>query len=124
MKRIPQELLASIDILNTLNGGIIEPRLRLSQHATHRQIELTAPGIAHEQMKAEIHNNELTVYYVIPVEAQETEVQVPQIVYKKQIPYFVDRKRITANFDGQKLVVQLPFNELANGYHRDITANK
>ncbi|MGE0771136.1 MAG: Hsp20/alpha crystallin family protein [Cyclobacteriaceae bacterium] len=124
MKRIPQELLASIDILNTLNGGIIEPRLRLSQHATHRQIELTAPGIAHEQMKAEIHNNELTVYYVIPVEAQETEVQVPQIVYKKQIPYFVDRKRITANFDGQKLVVQLPFNELANGYHRDITVNK
>lgn len=124
MKRIPQELLASIDILNTLNGGIIEPRLRLSQHATHRQIELTAPGIAHEQMKAEINNNELTVYYVIPVESQETEVQVPQIVYKKQIPYFVDRKRITANFDGQKLVVQLPFNELANGYHRDITANK
>jgi len=126
MRRIeglPTELLTSIDVLNTLNGGTIEPQVKLSQFAEYRQIEVLAPGIAHDQIKAEIHNNQLTVYFSIVVDASGHLIKMPKVVYNKQIPYFIDQKNISASFEGNKLVVVLPFNELANGYHRDITAS-
>ena len=122
MEGITSELLTSIDVLNTLNGGVVEPRVVLSQHPEYRQVELTVPGIPHDRVKAEIHNNQLTIYYYQQVSASGRPIRMPRVVYNKQIPYFIDSARISANFEEDKLVVRLPFNELANGYHRDLTA--
>ncbi len=121
-ERIAKELLTSIDVLNTLNGGTIEPEVYLSQHPEYRQVELLAPSVPHDQIKAEIHNNQLTIYYNLHVQSEGRLIRMPKVVYNKQIPYFIDSKKISAEFEGSALVVKLPFNELANGYHRDITA--
>lgn len=124
MEGITQELLQSIDVLNTLSGGVVEPQVRLSQFPTHRQVELYAPGIPEEQLKAEVHNNQLTIYFNFLINAMGSEVRMPRVVYNKQIPYFIDSKKISASFEDSRLIVRLPFNELANGYHRDLTEAK
>lgn len=121
LKGITDELLTSIDVLNTVNGGAVEPRMTLSQHEDRRQVELVVPSVAGENVKAEIHNNQLTIYYNLPIQSVERTIRLPRVVYNKQIPYFVDVPKIAAAFEDDRFIVRLPFNELANGYHRDIT---
>lgn len=115
------DLITSIDVLNTLHGGVAEPQLKLKQFTDYRQIELKVPGVSREKIKAEINNNQLTVYFTLSIQSRDRMIPVPRVVYHKPIPYFIDRKKISAVFEDETLIVTLPYNELANGYHRDIT---
>ena len=117
---IPQELITSIDMLNTMNGGRSQPNVKLKHFSTHRQINIRVPGIALENVKVEVNNNRLMIYYLTTIVSQEKEIQLPKGLYNKSIPYFVDMKNIRATQEDDSLVVRLPFNELYNGYHRDI----
>ena len=117
---IPQELITSIDMLNTMNGGRSQPIVKLKHFSTHRQINIRVPGIALESVKIEINNNRLMIYYLTRIVSQEKEISLPKGLYNKSIPYFVDMKNIKATQEEDALVVRLPFNELYNGYHRDI----
>jgi HSP20 family molecular chaperone IbpA len=114
------DLITGIDILNTMNGGIIEPTIKLSQFPEYRQIEVKAPGISEEALHVTVDNNKLIVFYELNLESQNKLVPVPKVVYNKQIPFFIDSKNINAQYQNGTLIVHLPFNELANGYHRDI----
>lgn len=117
---VSDEIIQSIDITNTLNGGRSESILKLSQHQEYRQIELKVPGMNEENMHVKINNNQLVVYFEHAVESRGETIYVPTIVYNKPIPYFIDAKKIRAHYVEGVLTIQLPFNELANGYHRDI----
>ena len=49
------------------------------------------------------------------------ELKFPKVVYNKSIHYFVDVENISVSQEGKSMVVRLPFNQLADGYHRDLT---
>lgn len=117
---VSDEIIQSIDITNTLNGGVSEYMVKLSQHSKYRQIELKVPGMVEENMHVKITNNQLAVYFEHTVESRGEVIYAPQVVYNKPIPYFVDAKNIRAQYHDGVLTIQLPFNELANGYNRDI----
>jgi len=114
------DLITGIDILNTLNGGTVEPTMKFSRFEEYHQIEVKAPGISEEGLHVNIDNNKLIIFYEHNIESQGKMIPVPRIVYNKQIPFFIDTKNINAQYADQTLIVQLPFNELANGYHRDV----
>lgn len=120
-KLISNELLASIDVLNTINGGVSEPQLELKQFQDHREIRLRIAGVREENLKVEIHNNQLSVFYTINLASDGIVIQVPKVVYNKPIPYFVNPARISASYDEGFLIVTLPYNELAEGYHRKVS---
>jgi len=117
---VSDEILQSIDITNTLNGGVSQPIVKLSQQKEYRQIELRVPGMTEESMHVKINNNQLVVYFEHLVESRDETIYIPIIVYNKAIPYFINSKKISAQYSEGVLTVQLPFNELANGYQRDI----
>ena len=121
---LPQELMTSIDVTNTLNGGMSEPFLRLEQFPAFRQITVRVPGIDGENIKIEINNNQLMIYYFTPMLSLGKEIKFPRVLYNKSIPYFVNVDHIAATHHEKSLVVRLPFNELANGYHRDISVSE
>ncbi len=64
---LPEGLVTSIDVNNTLNGGTSEPFVKLEQFPTFRQITFRVPGIDGEHVKIEISNNQLMIYYFIPM---------------------------------------------------------
>jgi HSP20 family molecular chaperone IbpA len=117
---VSEEVIQSIDLTNTLNGGVSESIVKLSQHLEYRQIELKVPGMSEDSMHVKINNNQLIVYFEHRIESRGETIYVPHIVYNKPLPYFIDAKNIRAQYYECVLTVQLPFNELANGYHRDI----
>jgi HSP20 family molecular chaperone IbpA len=114
------DLFTTVDVLNTLSGGITEPQLTLNENEAGREIRLRVPGILKDAMHVEIHNNHLTIYYYINIVSYDKIVQVPQIVYNRTVPYYIDISKIHATFEDDELVVHLPFNKLSNGYHRKV----
>ncbi len=120
-RMISDELLYSIDVLNTLNGGMSEPIVDLQQHENYREIKCAVPGLQEVALQVEIHNNFLSIYYLLSIKSDGKEVQIPRVVYYKPIPYFIDVTKISATVEDRFLHVVLPFNELANGYHKKIS---
>lgn len=114
------DLATSIDVLNTLNGGVTEPKVDSEENETYRVVRLKVAGVDKEHIHVEVHNNTLTIYFYILVTSGDKLIQVPQIVYNKVVPYFIDINKITATFEEHDLVVKLPFNKLSNGYHKKI----
>ena len=119
---VSDDLLRSIDVLNTLNGGISESSITLKQFPDHREIRARVPGVKEENFNSEIHNNVLMVYYTTKILSGEILIEIPKVLYNKQIPYFVDADKISASFEANRYVVKLPFNSLAHGYHRKVSA--
>jgi len=117
---VSDEIIQTIDIANTLQGGISEPMVRLTRFPEYRQIELRVPGIGEDNMHVKINNNQLMVFYNHLIESRGQVIAVPHFVYNKPIPYFIDANKIKATYENNVLTVQLPYNELANGFHRDI----
>ena len=117
---LPEDLITGIDITNTLNGGTSQPSVRVENFATFRKIILRVPGIDPDNVRIEINNNQLMIYYFTALVSLDKELKFPKVLYNKSIPYFVDTKKIAASREENSFVVRLPFNELADGYHRDI----
>lgn len=114
------DLITSIDVLNTVNGGVSEPHMNLNHYDDYREIRVKVPGIRQEDVRVEVHNNNLSVYYFINIVSNEKLIQLPRFVYNRTVPYFVDINNIHAKLVEDELVVTLPFNHLANGYHKEI----
>lgn len=113
------DLLTSIDVLNTLNGGVTEPRLFLEHHEDHREIRLRVPGINLDDIRVELHNNNLSIFYLINIISSDRLIPLPRFVYNHNVPYYIDVDKINARLEEEELIVNLPYNRLVNGYHRD-----
>lgn len=118
-----KDLLTSVDILNTLSGGVSEPSVSVREEADRHEVRVRVPGIDKENLQAEVHNNELIIFYMIPMESDGKTVQLPQIIYSNAIPYFIEINGIQAHYEGKELVVELPFNEFSSGYNKTIKAS-
>lgn len=117
------DLLASVDIMNVLNGGRSEPQIKLNQHDDHREIRVKIPGIDAAVIQVEVNNDHVSIFYMMDIESVGKTMRLPYSLYNKQQPYFIDLSRVNAAVEGRELVVKLPFNELANGYHRKIESS-
>jgi HSP20 family molecular chaperone IbpA len=118
------DLITTVDVLNTLSGGITEPQQNIIESEYGRELHFRVAGIGKHAMNVEIHNNHLTIYYYINIASYDKLVQVPQIVYNRAVPYYIDISKIHATFEGDELVVHMPFNKLSNGYHRKVRINE
>jgi HSP20 family molecular chaperone IbpA len=118
------DLITSIDVLNTINGGVSEPQMNMSHYEEYREIRLKVPGIRQEDVHVEVHNNNLSIYYFINMVSNERLIQLPRFVYNRSVPYFIDINKINARLENEELIVKLPFNRLANGYHKEIRINQ
>ena len=114
------DLLTSVDVMNTLGGGRAEPIIALEQHEKFREIRIKIPGLDPQAIEVEVNNNQVSIYYVMNIKSGDKLMKLPYTVYNRQQPYFIDVSKINAAVDDDTMVVTLPFNTLANGYHKRI----
>ena len=115
-----KNLVTTVDLLNTLNGGVSEPYLSYRERPDGRELRIRVPGVSREMLHVEINDNQLNVLYHIPMETAGKRVFLPKEVIKQTLPYFVEITGIRATFEENELIVNLPYNELANGYNKKI----
>jgi HSP20 family molecular chaperone IbpA len=114
------ELLTSVDVLNTLHGGISEPQVSLNQLEGARELRIKVPGVDLESIQVEVNNNILSIYYTMNITSAGKNIRLPYGIYNRQVPYYIDISKIHSVVDETELVITLPFNALADGYHRKI----
>ena len=115
-----KDLITSVDLLNTLHGGVSEPFLSFREEPAGREMRVRVPGLSREALQVEIIDNALSIYYLIPMESSGKLMHLPQVIYSQKIPYFIEASGIKATYEENELVVKLPFNERSNGYNRKI----
>jgi HSP20 family molecular chaperone IbpA len=118
------DLLTSVDVLNTLHGGISEPHVVLNELEQSREMRIQVPGVSPDSIQVEINENNLFVYYVMNVDSVGKNIRLPYTIYNRVLPYFIDLSKIHSEVDHQKLVITLPYNTLTNGYHRKIKSSE
>jgi HSP20 family molecular chaperone IbpA len=118
------DLITSIDVLNTINGGVSEPQMNLIHYEDYREIRIKVAGINLEDIHVEVHNNNLSIFYFINIISTDKMVQLPRFVYNRNVPYYIDISKIKSRLEDEELIVSLPFNRLANGYHKEIKVNE
>ncbi len=71
---IPKELLANIDFMNTINGGMSFVTINAKQQEDGYRLNLKAPGFDTDKIKIETKDNRFTMSYPIPVLSGEAEM--------------------------------------------------
>ena len=108
------------NLMATLNGGIVGSKKKLLKFQDCLKLEVHLPGIRANAVKAEIKGNRLIVQYLVDVNSSNLRARISNIVYNKPIPYFVDIASLTTKFTKGKLEITMPFNQLGNGYNRQL----
>jgi HSP20 family molecular chaperone IbpA len=123
---IPQEVLMNTDFMNTVNGGMSEPVMKIENREDGYELMIKAPGIGPEELQVEIVKDRLMVYHLLPifarVKGEESEVRSIRFLSRMVIPSDVDLESISARYDEDRrhLILHLPFNHLHQDFHRKV----
>ena len=113
---ITKNLAQTAYVMNVLDGGIAMPLVSFNKAKNEYVYLFHLPGVEPEDFNVEIDQKNLLVFHRISFD----DTAIPHLLNRIVIPADVDYERISATFEEGKLRIVMPFNELANGYHRDV----
>ena len=127
--QIPQDILATIDYTNTVNGGMSEPIVKVNHIEKGYEIIVKCAGIEADSFQIDILKNRLWIYHLVNLFAERPEglanMNTIRMLGNLYLPNDVDAESIEARYqeDGNQLVIFLPFNHKRN-MHRHIDIQK
>ena len=124
---IKKKLLLTTDFMNTVNGGMAMVTFNYEKEKAGYISQLTIPGVSVENIKVEIRDNRIYIYYMMEFGENggyENIRKLPNTLGIMDIPHDVNIKAITAKFEKNKLNIIMPYNELAGGFRRQIPIDK
>ena len=121
---IPKELLANIDFMNTVNGGMAFTTIKAWQEEDGYRLNLKAPGFDADKIKIETKDNRFIMSYPISVLGGETEV--PYFFVNFPLDPKVDVKEISASRKkDDSIALRAPFKGFdSNENDREIYVDK
>ncbi|NIJ53528.1 Hsp20/alpha crystallin family protein [Dyadobacter arcticus] len=130
--KIPQEMLMNIDFINTINGGMSEPAIKLDRGSDGFEVVVKIPGIEVEDLQLEVvkgkrNTNNLKLFHLLPIFSQESLAEDEQwktvrFINTFVIPEGVDLEHISAKYDNalRHLVLFLPYGNEQGDFHRKV----
>ncbi|MCE7066463.1 Hsp20/alpha crystallin family protein [Dyadobacter sp. CY326] len=134
--KIPQEMLMNIDFINTINGGMSEPAIKLDRGSDGFEVVVKVPGIEVEDLQLEVvkgkkNTNNLKLFHLLPIFSQESlsdeeQWRTVRFINTFVIPEGVDVEHITAKYDDtfRHLVLFLPYGNEQGDYHRKVNIER
>ena len=123
---IPQEMLMSIDFMNTANGGMSQPIMNIENTENGYEVLVKAPGVEPEDLQVEILKDKLMIYHLLPIfgekEGESGQIRSIHFISKMQIPADVDVENISAHYheDRRYLKLELPLDQAQQDFHRKV----
>lgn len=130
--KIPQEMLMNIDFINTINGGMSEPAIKLDRGSEGFEVVVKIPGIEVEDLQLEVvkgkkNTTNLKLFHLLPIFSQENlpedeQWKTVRFINTFVVPEGVDVEHITAKYDDslRHLVLFLPYGDEEGDYHRKV----
>lgn len=104
-------LLQQGDMLNTVNGGVVEPRFSMQEDEFGIVIDIVAPTVSAEHFDIVLDNHRLSIAADIndPLLAADQQFKMPLFTKFFDLPSEVDLDVVEAVHDGHELKIILPF---------------
>ena len=126
MKLISSKFIHSIapqlDLLNTIGGGVAQPRLQVEQHANGVIVHVAMPTVAADSFRVVLRQNQLTVFSEYRHRPDDP-LAAPLFVQMLELPANLDASRIDAIHENQELRVRIPFAHPSQQREIDIKHN-
>lgn len=128
--KIPKELLVTIDVNNTINGGVSQLGFDVENQKEGYQIRVNAPGVDADGLQVEIVKNRIFVFHTLPVFGarveDEEELFSPRVLAKMTVPSDVDVENISARYDDDEhsLLVFMPYNHLHDDFRKSVEIDR
>jgi len=114
-----KEFAKHIDLLNTINGGVVNAFVDIEHNDNEIIIKVNAPGLSSGDYNVMVNNNKLFIYSLYSGDnsmlevgtGDKYEMALPLFNRVFDIPPFVDSGKITAEADDNKLNVYLPIKD-------------
>ncbi len=120
-----RSILRSADIMNTINGGMTQPDIKITRKEDHYLITARVPGVDLNTIKVEVVDKHVILHHALHLDTKEEDVlSIPRVLASFPISNEVDYEKITAYVEEELLKIVLPFNELSKGYHKNIQVNR
>ena len=113
-------LLKHGDVLNTLHGGHVSPRVHLKQHKKEFIINLSAPSVRMDSFDLIVNHHKLQVSIYLPHTYPDAAKYHPIFARSFNLPGYVDLDQIVAHYQPGLLQVILPFKDLNEDQRRRI----
>ncbi|TVT40432.1 Hsp20 family protein [Hymenobacter setariae] len=114
MKLISREFIRNIapqlDLLNTIGGGVAQPKLHVNQRPKGVVLHVAMPSVAAEQFHVVLNNDNLTVYGEFRHQPED-QLAAPLFVQKLNLPANLDLTSINATHENGELRVAIPFKD-------------
>ncbi len=118
-------ILTSANVLNTLNGGMVESQISVIRDLHEYHVKVTAPGISEDNLKVEIVEKHLIVSHQLEFQLQDGKsIIVPHVLAACPLSLDIDHSRISADYNDGLLEVTLPLSDFTSGYRREINITK
>lgn len=123
MKLISREFIRSIapqlDLLNTIGGGVAQPKLRVNERPQGVVLHVAMPSVPAESFHVVLKDSRLTVYGEFRHEP-EAQLAAPLFVQTLDLPKNLDLTSINASHENGELRVAIPFKDPATNEPREI----
>lgn len=113
-----KEFAKHIDLLNTINGGVVNAIVDIVENEQEIVIKVNTPGLTSGDYNVMLNSNKLFIYSLyssenrlMGVDDDNKAVALPLFNRMFDIPPFVDTGKITAEADDNQLNVYLPFRD-------------
>ncbi len=108
-------------ITNTISGGMSMHTFHKQKNEDHYLITVKAPGVDPSSLKVTIDTDKLLVHQILQMGSHG---EIPYLLNFFMIPQEVNFSKITAEYADDELHIALPFNELADGFYKEINILK
>jgi len=120
-KQLTKTLAQTANIMNVLNGGMTRATVSFDRKSDHYLYQVEIPSVDPDHFSVEIDFSNLFIYQKMNL---NPELEIPYMISRLNIPAEVNYQGISAAYGEGKLRIVMPFNELADGYHKDINIQK
>jgi HSP20 family protein len=109
-------ILKQSDLINTINGGVVEPTVRIRKSEKEITIQIYAPSVEGKAFKVMLNHDQLTIFYLLTVEDLSLYnkgefVSMPMYIRTFEIPGNIDINNIQAKQKEDEIIVILPLND-------------
>ncbi|WP_019948178.1 Hsp20/alpha crystallin family protein [Hymenobacter aerophilus] len=116
-KEFIRNIAPQLDLLNTLGGGIAQARLRVDKREKGVIIRVALPSVKPQNFHVVLNENTLTVYAEFR-HTPDDKLAAPLFSRTLSLPGGLNASRIDAVFEGEELLVRIPY--AANDEPREI----
>lgn len=121
-KLLIKNLANTAELINTINGGMTQPKVHLIKSEEGWLLRMKVPSVSIDNITIEVKEGFLFVFQNLS--NRQSDFDLPYMIEMLNLTSRIDMDSIYAEYEEGEIEIHLPFDELASGFEREIEIKK